>query len=70
MKTVSVGFTHMTRLSNGKPATTSSTVICEDDVDKYEIMTLFEGAIDFGWVVSSVQVVKQGERMIRIDPTF
>ncbi|WYN05123.1 hypothetical protein ISREJYDI_CDS0162 [Pseudomonas phage UNO-G1W1] len=70
MKVVAVEFVHITRLENGKPARTSSTVICEDDVDKYDIHQEFEGAFDFGWVISSVKVVKEGLKIVRADSTY
>lgn len=70
MKVVAVNFVHMTRLENGKPARTSSTVVVADDIDKYDIHTEFEGAIDFGWVISGIQVVKENQKIIRLDPQF
>ena len=65
MKTVRVDFIHISRTEQGRPATTSSTVVCEDDVDGYEVMTHFEGAVLFGWVVSKMTTLEEGVRIYR-----
>jgi hypothetical protein len=46
MKTVLVGFTHLfNKDRNGKPMTTSSSIVVADDVDRYDIHTEFEGCV-------------------------
>lgn len=71
MKVVSVEFVHMTAIGHdGKPARTTSTVVCEDDLDKYDIMSEFDGTYEFGWVVSGIRVVKENQKIVRCDPSF
>ena len=65
MKVVRVDFVHTSRMEHGRPAITSSSVVCEDDVDKYEVLTYFEGAILFGWVVSKMTTLEEGVRIYR-----
>lgn len=68
MKVVSVEFVHIKEKdSNGKPRTTTSTVVCEDDLDGYDIMGEFDNTVDFGWIVSKMTTVKQGLKIIRTD---
>lgn len=68
MKVVVVEFVHISNKDiNGKPCRTSSTVICEDDVDNYDIHTEYEGTVDFGWIISNIRVVKENQRIVRAD---
>ncbi|QNO00334.1 hypothetical protein QGX21_gp023 [Pseudomonas phage phiPsa315] len=68
MKVVSVEFVSITQTgADGNPLRTTSTVIVEDDVDKYDIHAEFEGTFEFGWVISSVRVVKENQRIVRAD---
>jgi hypothetical protein len=71
MKTVLVGFTHLfNKDRNGKPMTTSSSIVVADDVDRYDIHTEFEGVSVTGWVLSSIEVVEENVRIVRLNPSF
>jgi hypothetical protein len=33
-------------------------VLADDDVDKYDIYTLFEESVNFGWIVTKIECVE------------
>ncbi|WVS24642.1 hypothetical protein PSPHG_CDS_0161 [Pseudomonas phage Psxphi15] len=45
-----------------------ATVLVEDDVDKYDVMTHFEKTADFGWIITSVEVKETGIKIEQLYP--
>lgn len=68
MKVVVVEFASITQTgADGKPLRTTSTVICEDDADKYDIFGEFDGSFDFGWIPVGIRVIKENQKIVRAD---
>lgn len=66
MKVVTVNFVStIHKNSQGKPLTTTSSVLCDDDVDSYDVLTEFEGCYELGWIPGKVSVVREGIRIHR-----
>lgn len=71
MKVVVVEFASITQTgADGKPLRTNSTVIVEDDVDKYDIFSEFDGSFDFGWIPVGTRIIKENQKIVRCDPSF
>jgi hypothetical protein len=49
--------------STGLPARNSFEIICDDDVDNYEIMTHYEEQLINGWIITEV-IKHRGELRI------
>lgn len=71
MKVVTVNFVHTSKKdAQGKPLTTTESVLCDDDVDGYDVLTEFEGCYEFGWVPGKVSVVRENVRIHRDNRGF
>lgn len=62
MNKVSVEFT---RISDGIKQTRF--VMTDDIADKYDVMTEFENTLDFGYIISKIEVVEGDIRVMRLD---
>lgn len=71
MKVVTVNFVHMSeKNSQGKPMQTTASVLCDDDVDGYDVLTEFEGCYALGWIPGKVSVVRENIRIHRDSSGF
>lgn len=64
MKKIEVSFVKISdpKLKSG------ATVLVEDDVDKYDVMTHFEKTAQFGWLITAVEVKETNIRIAELYP--
>lgn len=64
MKKVEVTFVKV----NDPKIKSGATVLVEDDMDNYDVMTHFERTADFGWAIVSIELKETGIKIEQLYP--